>query len=80
MERLSATAQRGSTAYGDGASANCVSVGAKLMFAPFERFYAFVNPAYAVAASKDDNFTRIVDASDITAGGFMITAGVIFNF
>jgi len=33
-----------------------------------------------VAVSKDDNFTRIVDNSDISAGGFMATLGVIFNF
>ena len=80
MERLSAKAERGSKDYGDGATANCVSVGAKLVFAPIERFYAFVNPAYSIAINKDDNFKRIVDASNITAGGFQLTAGVIFNF
>jgi hypothetical protein len=79
MERLSASSEKGSV-YGDGASAKCVSVGAKLVFAPIERFYAFINPAYSVAVSKDDNFKHIVDASDIKAGGFMLTAGVIFNF
>lgn len=79
MERLSASVEKGSE-YGDGASANCVSLGAKLVFAPIERFYAFINPAYSVAVTKDDNFNHIVDASDIKAGGFMLTAGVIFNF
>ena len=80
IERLSATVQDGTNSYGDGATANCVSVGAKLLWAPIERFYAFVNPAFSVAVSKDDNFTRIVDNSDISAGGFMATLGVIFNF
>jgi len=55
-------------------------LGAKLLFAPVERFYAFVNPAFSIAAKKDDNFTKIADASDIKAGGFMMTMGVIFNF
>ena len=79
MERLTATAEKGN-GYGDGAAASCVSVGAKLLWAPIERFYAFVNPAYAIAVQKDDNFKHIADASDIKAGGFMISAGVIFNF
>ena len=80
MERLSGTVEKGTNEYGDGATANCISIGAKLVFAPIERFYAFFNPAFSVAVSKDDNFTRIVDNSDISAGGFMATLGVIFNF
>jgi hypothetical protein len=80
IERLSGTVDKGTNAYGDGATANCISVGAKLVFAPMERFYAFFNPAFSVAVSKDNNFTRIVDNSNITAGGFMVTLGAIFNF
>jgi hypothetical protein len=80
IERLSATVENGTNTYGDGATANCVSIGAKLMFAPFERFYAFFNPAFSVAVNKDDNFTRISDNSDISGGGFMVNAGIIFNF
>jgi len=80
FERLSATAERGSTDYGDGAAATCLSFGAKLVYAPIERFYAFINPALSFAVNKDDNFKRIADASNISAGGFQLTAGVIFNF
>jgi hypothetical protein len=78
-ERLSANVEKGNE-YGDGASASCVSIGAKLVYAPVERFYAFINPAYSIAVQKDDNFKHIEDSSDIKAGGFMLTAGVIFNF
>ena len=80
VERLSGTVDKGTNSYGDGATANCVSVGAKLLWAPIERFYAFFNPAFSVGISKDDNFTRIADSSNIAAGGFMATVGVIFNF
>jgi len=80
FERLSGTVEQGTNTYGDGATATCISLGAKLLFAPVERFYAFVNPAFSMAAKKDDNFTKIADASDIKAGGFMMTMGVIFNF
>ncbi len=80
IERLSATVADGTNTYGDGAIANCVSLGAKIMFAPMERIYVFANPAYSLAISKDDNFKNIADNSDISAGGFMVTLGAIFNF
>jgi hypothetical protein len=56
MERLTGSVDKGTNSYGDGANATCISVGAKLLFAPVERFYAFINPAYSVAVSKDNNF------------------------
>ena len=80
VEQLSAKVSDGTNSYGDGATANCASVGAKLVFAPMQRVYLFANPAFSVAVSKDDNFTRISDNSDITGGGFMMTLGAIFNF
>jgi hypothetical protein len=80
IERLSGKVSDGTNTYGDGASANCISVGAKLLYAPMQRLYLFANPALSLGVSKDDNFERIVDNSDITAGGFMMTIGAIFNF
>jgi len=80
IERLSATVSNGTNSYGDGATANCLSLGAKLLYAPFERFYVFANPELSLGVSKDDTFTRIADNSDISAGGFMMTIGAIFNF
>ncbi len=80
IERLSGTVANGTNSYGDGATAGCISIGAKLMYAPFERFYAFINPAFSLGMSKDKNFERIADKSDISAGGFMLTIGAIANF
>ncbi len=80
LERLSGTVADGTNAYGDGATANCVSLGAKIMWAPLERIYIFANPAYSLGISKDANFEHIADNSDIAAGGFMMTLGAIFNF
>ena len=79
-ERLSGKVTDGTNLYGDGASASCVSVGAKLLFAPIERFYVFAAPELSIGVSKDDNFKRIADSSNISAGGFMISIGAIFNF
>ena len=80
IETLSASVSDGTNTYGDKASANCISLGAKLLYAPMQRLYLFANPALSLGMSKDDNFEHIVDNSDITAGGFMMTIGAIFNF
>jgi hypothetical protein len=50
------------------------------MWAPIRHLYIFANPAYSIGMSKDDNFEKIADNSDIKAGGFMIAAGAIVNF
>ena len=80
VERFSGTVSDGTNLYGDGVSASCLSLGAKLLFAPMQRLYFFANPAYSIGISKDDNFKKIEDNSDISAGGFIISLGVIFNF
>ena len=80
IEKLSGSVKDGTKLYGDGASANCLSLGAKLMWAPIQRLYVFANPALSIGVSKDDNFQKIADNSDISAGGFMMSIGAIFNF
>jgi len=80
IERLTGTVDNGTNLFGDGASANCVTIGAKLLYAPMQRLYLFANPEFSAGASKDDNFKNISDNSDISAGGFMVTLGAIFNF
>lgn len=80
IERLSGTVKTGTNLYGDGAAANCLSIGAKLLFAPIQRLYVFATPEFSFAVSKDNNFKRLSDNSDISAGGFMMTLGAIFNF
>lgn len=80
MERLSGTVQDGTNLYGDGAMAHCLSIGAKLLFAPIQRLYVFASPEFAIGVKKDDTFQRIADNSDIAAGGFQVTLGAIFNF
>lgn len=80
IERLSGSVKDGTNLYGDGASANCLSLGAKLLWAPIQRLYVFANPAFSIGMSKDDNFKKIEDNSDIKAGGFMMSIGAIFNF
>ena len=80
IEQLSGKVTDGTNLYGDKAAASCISVGAKLVYAPIQRLYLFAAPELSIGVSKDNNFTRIADASNISAGGFMVSIGAIFNF
>lgn len=80
IEQLSGKVTDGTNMYGDKAAASCISVGAKLVYAPIQRLYLFATPELSLGVSKDNNFTRIADASNISAGGFMVSIGAIFNF
>ena len=80
IEQLSGKVTDGTNLYGDKAAASCISVGAKLVYAPIQRLYLFATPELSLGVSKDNNFNRIADASNISAGGFMVSIGAIFNF
>ena len=80
IEQLSGKVTDGTNLYGDKAAASCISIGAKLVYAPIQRLYLFATPELSLGVSKDNNFTRIADASNISAGGFMVSIGAIFNF
>lgn len=80
IEQLSGSVTDGTLLFGDKAAASCISVGAKFVYAPIQRLYLFASPTLSLGMSKDNNFERIADASNISAGGFMISIGAIFNF
>ena len=80
IEQLTGTVADGTNLYGDKCYASCVSGGAKFVYAPFRHFQLFVTPEYAMGLQKNEELKRIEGASDIVAGGFMITAGVALSF
>ena len=80
VDRLSGSVTKGTNLYADGASATCVSIGAKLLYAPAQHIYLFAAPEFDVAVQKDDNFQNLADASNISAGGFVANVGLIVNF
>lgn len=78
---LSANAvESGNTTYGDGSSSHALSVGAKLVIVPLQHLYFFVAPEYMFALSKDNNFTAISNASNVSGDGFAVHAGLLVNF
>ena len=73
-------AESGNTTYGDGASAQSMTIGAKLVLVPMQHLYFFVAPEYMFALSKNDNFTTISNASNVSGDGFAVSAGLLVNF
>lgn len=72
-------AQTGNTTYGDGASSQALTVGAKLVLVPMQHLYFFIAPEYMFTLSKDNNFKTITDSS-VNGDGFAVHAGLLVNF
>ena len=72
-------AQTGNTTYGDGASSQALSVGAKIVLVPMQHLYVFVAPEYMFALSKDKNFETITN-SNVSGDGFGVHVGLLVNF
>lgn len=72
-------AQSGNTTYGDGASSQALTIGAKIVLVPMQHLYFFVAPEYMFALSKDNNFKMITD-NNVSSDGFAVHAGLLVNF
>ena len=73
-------AESGNTTYGDGASSQAMTIGAKLVVVPMQHLYFFVAPEYMFALSKDNNFKMITNSSNFSGDGFAVHAGLLVNF
>ena len=73
-------AQTGNTIYGDGASSQALTIGAKLVLVPMQHLYVFAAPEYMFALSKDNNFKTITENSNVSGDGFAVHAGLLINF
>ena len=80
IDKLSATIEDGSVAYGDKATCTCITIGVKLLLAPFQHCYLFAAPELAIANKKGGDFERIAEATNVSAGGFTANIGVLINF
>lgn len=77
---LAKEAQKGNTIYGDGATSQSLSVGAKLIFVPMQHVCLLVAPEYMLGISKDDYFTKISNSTNVSASGFAVHGGLLVNF
>jgi hypothetical protein len=77
---LSSTKVDGSEAYADGATANYVTIGAKVIYAPLKHFYLFIAPEYDIDLSKDAKYESAMKKAGLEVGGFLMNAGILINF
>ena len=70
----------GSTTYADGAVANYVTIGAKVIYAPLKHFYLFLAPEYDIVMSKDENYNLAMQKAGYDVSGFLLHAGILVNF
>ena len=79
LDKLNGTLEMGSVMKGDGASAQCVSLGFKLLAVPMQHVYVFAAPEYKVAVSKSETYQNIADAAGFNPGGFVVNVGILVN-
>lgn len=80
LHTLAGSQAEGMGMTGDGGTCSCLTLGAKVMFVPSQHIGVFLNPEYALAISKGDAYSRVMDGLDQSAGGFFVTAGLIVKF
>ena len=80
IDQLSGSVDSGNGLYADGASSNNVTVGLKLLLTPFRHCYVFAAPEYSVGVITDDNYQRLTELSNVTAGGFTANVGIMISF
>lgn len=73
-------AASGNTIYGDGATSQALSVGAKLILVPVQHLYLFVAPEYSFKLSQDDTFKTITESSNFSGEGFCVHTGLLISF
>ena len=73
-------AKAGNTTYGDGATSQALSIGAKLTIVPVQHIYLFIAPEYSFKLSQDDMFKTITESSNFKGEGFAVHAGLLVSF
>lgn len=80
LDMLHGSISEGEGNYGDGGKASCLSLSVKLLLVPIQHFYVFVAPEYAFALSRDTYYKHTAEVSNFSAGGFSVSAGLLFSF
>lgn len=73
-------AKAGNTIYGDGASSQALSIGAKFTIVPVQHIYLYIAPEYSFKLSQDDKFKAITESSNFKGEGFAVHAGLLVSF
>jgi len=76
---ISSTKVSGSKSYADGAKANCITLSAKIIYAPIQHCYLFVAPEYDIAFKKDASYNASAAKAGFSVSGFLLSAGILVN-
>ena len=77
---LSAVVKQGTTSYGDGASQQALTIGAKLTLVPMQHVYIFAMPEIGLGLKNDEIFKKISDAAGFSTTILGVIAGVVVSF
>lgn len=77
---LSAVVKQGTTSYGDGASQQALTIGAKLTLVPMQHVYIFAMPEIGLGLKNDEIFKKISDAAGFSTTNLGVIAGVVVSF
>ncbi len=80
LQMLGGSADAGEGSYGDGGKASSLTLGVKLLLVPMQHCYVFAAPEFGVALSQDTYYKHAADIAGFSAGGFAVSAGVLFSF
>ena len=80
VNTISSTKQEGSGSFADGAMANYLTIGARLVYVPFKHFNVFVAPEYDIAVKQDTNYEVAMEKAGYGVSGFALHAGLLVNF
>jgi len=80
VNTISSTKQEGSGSFADGAMANYLTIGARLVYVPFKHFNVFVAPEYDIDVKHDTNYEVAMEKAGLGVSGFALHAGLLVNF
>ena len=80
MNQLKGVQKAGTKMYGDGASQQALTIGAKLLFVPTQHVYLFAAPELGIGLKADETFNKIAEAAGFSTTTIGVQAGLILAF
>ena len=80
LNSLSSTVVGSGNKYADGAKADLLSIGAKVIYVPFHHCYLFAAPEVDIVLKKDATYNQAAKKAGFSQGGFVLNLGVLVNF
>jgi hypothetical protein len=80
MNQLKGVQKKGNKMFGDGATQQALTIGAKLLFVPTQHVYLFATPELGIGLKADETFDKIAEAAGFSKTSIGVQAGLILAF